>query len=49
MGFVGGAFVARPAAGPFAEARGLQLQAPVIVKYRDGSTDAAVELERALR
>lgn len=39
----------RPAAGPFAEAHGLQVQAPVIVKYRDGSTDAALELERALR
>jgi 2,3,4,5-tetrahydropyridine-2-carboxylate N-succinyltransferase len=39
----------RPAAGPFAEARGLQVQAPVIVKYRDEFTDAALELERALR
>lgn len=39
----------RPAAGSFAEAHGLQVQAPVIVKYRDESTDAALELERALR
>ena len=39
----------RPARGSFAEARGLQLQAPVIVKYRDPGTDAAVTLEEALR
>lgn len=39
----------RPLAGPFAEAHRLQVQAPVIVKYRDDSTDAALELERALR
>lgn len=40
---------ARPAAGEFAAQNGIQLQAPVIVKYRDGKSDAAVELERALR
>lgn len=40
---------ARPAAGPFANRLGLSLQAPVIVKYRDAGTDAAVELEAALR
>ena len=39
----------RPARGAFAEEHGLHLHAPVIVKYRDGSTDAAVELEEALR
>ena len=39
----------RPAGHPFAERQGLQLQAPVIVKYRDPSTDAASALEEALR
>lgn len=39
----------RPARGAFAREHGLQLCAAVIVKYRDGSTDAAVELEEALR
>jgi 2,3,4,5-tetrahydropyridine-2-carboxylate N-succinyltransferase len=39
----------RPASGGFAKARGLQLQTPVIVKYRDRSTDVALELEKALR
>lgn len=39
----------RPVAGRFAESHRLQVQAPVIVKYRDDSTDAALELERALR
>ena len=39
----------RPARGAFAAEHGLHLQVPVIVKYRDGSTDAAVELEEALR
>jgi 2,3,4,5-tetrahydropyridine-2-carboxylate N-succinyltransferase len=34
---------------PFAERLGLQLSAPVIVKYRDEKTDAAVALEDALR
>jgi 2,3,4,5-tetrahydropyridine-2-carboxylate N-succinyltransferase len=40
---------ARPAAGRFARQRGLQLQTPLIVKYRDRSTDAALALEEALR
>lgn len=40
---------ARPAKGHFAGAHGLHLQAPVIVKYRDASTDAASALEDALR
>jgi 2,3,4,5-tetrahydropyridine-2-carboxylate N-succinyltransferase len=39
----------RPAKGEYARRHGLQLHAPVIVKYRDGTTDAALELERALR
>ena len=39
----------RPARGAYAEAAGLQLATPVIVKYRDASTDAAVVLEQALR
>jgi len=39
----------RPAAGQFAEARQIQLQTPVIVKYRDPGTDAALTLEDALR
>jgi 2,3,4,5-tetrahydropyridine-2-carboxylate N-succinyltransferase len=39
----------RRATGAFAEAHGLQLYAPVIVKYRDTKTDAATALEEALR
>lgn len=39
----------RPARGDFAKEQGLQLYAPVIVKYRDENTDAAVALEDALR
>jgi 2,3,4,5-tetrahydropyridine-2-carboxylate N-succinyltransferase len=39
----------RPASGKLAESHGLQLYAPVIVKYRDDSTDAATALEEALR
>ena len=39
----------RPAAGSFAESHRLQLQTPVIVKYRDAGTDAALVLEDALR
>jgi 2,3,4,5-tetrahydropyridine-2-carboxylate N-succinyltransferase len=39
----------RPATGAFAVARGLQLSAPMIVKYRDAKTDAATALEGALR
>jgi len=40
---------ARRAAGDWAAAQGLSLAAPVIVKYRDASTDAATALEGALR
>ena len=40
---------ARPAKGAFAEQHELQLYVPVIVKYRDASTDAATALEDALR
>jgi 2,3,4,5-tetrahydropyridine-2,6-dicarboxylate N-succinyltransferase len=40
---------ARPAKGSYAERLGLHLQAPIIVKYRDGDTDAASALEEALR
>jgi 2,3,4,5-tetrahydropyridine-2,6-dicarboxylate N-succinyltransferase len=39
----------RPARGDFAEENGIQLYAPVIVKYRDESTDAATALEEVLR
>jgi 2,3,4,5-tetrahydropyridine-2-carboxylate N-succinyltransferase len=39
----------RPASGDFARQRGLQLAAPLIVKYRDARTDAATALESALR
>lgn len=39
----------RPASGPFAAREGIGLQTPVIVKYRDASTDAASALEEALR
>jgi len=39
----------RPARGGFAAKHGVALHTPVIVKYRDGSTDAAVALEEALR
>lgn len=39
----------RPASGAFAREHGLQLYAPVIVKYRDAGTDAAAALEGALR
>ncbi len=39
----------RPARGDYARDHGLQLSAPVIVKYRDQSTDAATALEGALR
>ncbi len=39
----------RAAGGPFAKQHGLGLYAPVIVKYRDRKTDAAVALESALR
>lgn len=39
----------RPATSDFAQAHGLQLYAPIIVKYRDERTDAATALEDALR
>ncbi len=39
----------RRVSGTFAGAHGLQLYAPVIVKYRDDRTDAATALEEALR
>jgi 2,3,4,5-tetrahydropyridine-2-carboxylate N-succinyltransferase len=39
----------RAAQGDFAEAHGLSLYAPMIVKYRDAKTDAATALEDALR
>jgi 2,3,4,5-tetrahydropyridine-2-carboxylate N-succinyltransferase len=39
----------RPAGGGFASKRGLNLSAPMIVKYRDERTDAATCLEEALR
>lgn len=40
---------ARPARGEYARTHGIQIQTPVIVKYRDSGTGAALELERALR
>jgi len=40
---------ARAAKGTLANAEGLSLYAPVIVKYRDERTDAATLLEEALR
>lgn len=40
---------ARRLAGEFAEANGLGLYTPVIVKYRDEKTDAVTALEEALR
>lgn len=39
----------RPARGDYAASLGISLYAPVIVKYRDGSTDASTVLEEALR
>lgn len=39
----------RPARGDFAEARGLQMAALLIIKYRDEKTDAATALEGLLR
>jgi 2,3,4,5-tetrahydropyridine-2-carboxylate N-succinyltransferase len=39
----------RPARGGVAERDGVQLYTPVIVKYRDPGTDAALALEEALR
>jgi len=40
---------ARKASGAFAAEHGIHLYAPIIVKYRDASTDAATALEEALR
>lgn len=39
----------RPARGDYAASLGISLYSPVIVKYRDGSTDASTVLEEALR
>ncbi len=39
----------RPAKGKTATREGVHLYTPVIVKYRDPGTDAALELEEALR
>jgi 2,3,4,5-tetrahydropyridine-2,6-dicarboxylate N-succinyltransferase len=39
----------RPAKGDFAREHGLQISTPLIIKYRDGKTDAATTLEEALR
>lgn len=39
----------RPSRAPFAQQHGIQLYAPVIVKYRDARTDAATALEETLR
>jgi len=39
----------RPAPGTWAAANGISLGVPVIIKRRDGSTDARVALEEALR
>jgi 2,3,4,5-tetrahydropyridine-2-carboxylate N-succinyltransferase len=39
----------RPAAGDFAEAHGLHIYTPLIVKYRDDKTDLRAALEGALR
>ncbi|MGB3830220.1 MAG: 2,3,4,5-tetrahydropyridine-2,6-dicarboxylate N-succinyltransferase [Ornithinimicrobium sp.] len=39
----------RPARGSYAQEHGLALYAPIIVKYRDADTAAAVVLEEALR
>lgn len=33
----------------FAQEQGLSLYAPIIIKYRDGKTDARTALESALR
>ncbi len=39
----------RPVKGNFAEAHGIQMYTPIIVKYRDEKTSAAVALEEGLR
>lgn len=40
---------ARPAPGSWAHVRGLSVSAAIVVKYRDGKTDARTTLEGALR
>jgi len=39
----------RPMKRDWAKSQGLSMQCPIIVKYRDQSTDASTELEQALR
>ncbi len=39
----------RPAGGAYAEANGITVSVPVVVKHRDSGTDARVALEEALR
>jgi 2,3,4,5-tetrahydropyridine-2,6-dicarboxylate N-succinyltransferase len=39
----------RPATAAWGSARGIAVTVPVIVKYRDGGTEARVALEEALR
>ena len=39
----------RPATGEFAAQHALHVATPLIVKYRDDSTDAATAMEEALR
>jgi RNase H-fold protein (predicted Holliday junction resolvase) len=39
----------RPAPGSWARVRGLSISSAVIVKYRDGRTDARTALESSLR
>ena len=39
----------RPASSSWARERGLQIAAPMIVKYRDDKTDAKAALESVLR
>jgi 2,3,4,5-tetrahydropyridine-2,6-dicarboxylate N-succinyltransferase len=39
----------RPAKGDYARSQGIQLYAPVIVKYRDAGTETSLVLEQALR
>jgi len=39
----------RPSRSPFGQTHGLHVQTPLIVKYRDSGTSAALELEQALR
>jgi 2,3,4,5-tetrahydropyridine-2-carboxylate N-succinyltransferase len=39
----------RPAKSEWAKAQGLNIYAPMIIKYRDGKSDASLELEEILR